>query len=128
MNFTLTIHHRLQNAPFPYLISPRYTLVDRLFIGIPGPRGEDYFDVFNEKICTTDIFEVYTIKLTEKNQTKPLYTNGNSTNLTFWLNMGVDAGKTYSKMSDGSIWRFGRLYSNLHVIGTNIIITPIQDS
>ena len=49
MNFTLTIHHRLEQGTIPILIRPRYTLVDHLWISDPST---DYFNIFNETKCT----------------------------------------------------------------------------
>jgi hypothetical protein len=127
MNFTLTIKHRLNAGPIPFIILPRYTVVEYLWISDPGPGGSDYFKVFNETICATDSFVTYTINITEDMQKIDLQTNGQNKTLIFLLGMGVDAGKLKKVMTDGSIWRLGRFYSYRQVIQTDITIVPTQD-
>jgi hypothetical protein len=125
MNFYITIHHRLEQGAIPILIAPRYTLIDHLWISSPST---DYFNVFNETKCTNqNTYDIYTIYLTPDIQTKPLETNGQQKNLTFWVNMGVDAGRIKIPMPDGTILRFGRYYSNRGVIVTNLKIVPVID-
>jgi hypothetical protein len=126
MNFTLTIHHRLVQGNIPILIRPRYTLVDHLWIS--NPDNPDYFDIFNETKCInpTD-YDTYKINLTPDRQTKPLETNGKPVNLTFYLVMSVDAGPIKIPWPDGTIWRFGRIWSAKTIVVTQITIVPIQD-
>jgi hypothetical protein len=124
MNFTLTIKHRLNNLSLPFFIIPRYTIIDRLWISSEDGKI-DYFIIFNETKCTKAAFETYTINITENMQIQPLETNGQPTNLTLWVLMGVDAGKFNIIFHDGSVWRFGRYLSHKRVISTIITIVPL---
>jgi len=124
MNFTLTIHHRLVPGRIPFIILPRYTVLDHLWI---AKNRTDYFDVFNETMCTNPhYFDTYTINLTEDMQTIDLETNGQQKNLTFYLGMSVDAGKhNVTWKNDGTIWRAGRIWSFKTPVVTQITIIPI---
>jgi len=118
MNFTLEVQHRLSKR----FLLPRYTLIDPLWISY---KGEDYFFIFNETLCESEIFTNYTIYLTENMQKLPLETNGQIKVVEFWLNAGEGIGKFHLPMSDGTPWRFGRYRSNRHIADFSITIVPI---
>ena len=122
MNFTITVTHRLNIPPVPYFILPRYTLVDRLYLNYDG---QDYFNIFNEILCESEAQTNYTIYLTPDKQVKSLPTHGQPVTVQFYLNAGVDAGKFNIPLTDGTLWRFGRYWSNRNADIFDITIVPI---
>ena len=121
MNFCFIVRHRLNAGP--YYINPRYTLIDHVWINY---NSTDYFNIWDEHLCDSDVFKEYRINLTPDVQKEGLPTNGKTLKVLFWLDAGVDAGKFNLKLPDDTLWRLFRYSSNRHIYDHDLLIEPIQ--